>query len=175
MFINKLIKFHNSQKGIQGAVFGIVDGIIAILGTTFAISALSQNPTLILASGLAVGISNGIANSAGFFLSEEVETEHGIANHTKREIFQAACFCFVASILVVFVSLSPYFFVGFSTARILSLLIGLAILFSLGAYHATISRESKIKEGLKFLLIGFIAALLCFGLGKLINQMGVSF
>ncbi len=174
MFTNKLLKIHNSQKGVQGAVFGIVDGIIAMLGTTFAISALSQDTILILISGLAVGISNGIANAAGFFLSEEVETEHGIANHSKREIFQAALFCFASSILVVFASLSPYFFVNFFTARVLSLLIGLVILFSLGVYHATISRESKIKEGLKFMLIGFVAALICFGLGKLINQMGIS-
>jgi len=174
MLTNKLLKIRNSQKGVQGAVFGIVDGIIAMLGTTFAISALNQNPTLILISGLAVGLSNGIANAAGFFLSEEVETEHGIADHSKREIFRAAIFCFIAGILVVLASLSPYFFISFSAARIISLIVGLVILFSLGVYHATISRESKIKEGLKFMLIGFVAALICFGLGKLINQMGIS-
>lgn len=166
MIFEKIFKI---EKGIQGAAFGIVDGIIAMLGTTFAISVFSENPLLVLVTGIAVGFSNGIANAAGFFISEEVESQHGISGHTPKEIYKAALFCFVGSVGVVILALFPYLFFSFGLARILSLLIGALILFLLGVYHATISKESRIGEGLKFFFISVIAALLCYGLGYLIK------
>jgi uncharacterized membrane protein len=90
------------MKGFQGLVFGIVDGLIAVIGTTFAISALEQKSFYILISGLAVALSNGIANSVGFYLSEEVESEQKIANHTRKEIFKAGFLCFFRSHFFLF-------------------------------------------------------------------------
>ena len=147
MIFEKILKI---EKGIQGTAFGIVDGIIAMLGTTFAISVFSEKPLLVLVTGIAVGLSNGIANAAGFFISEEIEAQHGIAEHTKKEIYQAALACFIGSVAAVILALLPYFFFSFNLARISSLVIGALILFFLGIYHATISNESKVGEGLKF-------------------------
>jgi len=42
---------------------------------------------MILVSGLSIAIAGGLANSGGFFISEEVESEHGISKYTKKEIY----------------------------------------------------------------------------------------
>ena len=168
-------KFFNPKKqmGVQGIAFGIVDGVIAMLGTTLAISVLSNNTLLILVTGLAVGISNGLANAAGFYISEEVEVEHGLSDHTKKDILKIAFFCFLASVLAVLIPLSSYLYLSFNWARLTSVAVGLLILFALGVYHAVISREGRIREGIKFLLIGLAATLLSYCVGVAINYWAV--
>lgn len=159
------------QKGFQGMVFGIVDGLICLIGTTFAISAISQNPKMVLATGIAVSLSNGLANATGFFLSEHVESEQKISNHTTREIWQSSFFCFSGAIMATILPLLPYLFLKIFLARIFSFLIAGLILFFLGFYHARISQEDKIKEGLKFLVISAFTAIICYGLGIIIRPL----
>ena len=156
------------RDSMHGAAFGIVDGVITVLGLTLGVSALSPDRTVILVAGVSVGIADGLANSAGFFVSEEVATEHGISNHTKKAIYASSISCFAATLVAVLFPTIPYLFAKIAIARVVSIMVGLSLLFVFGVIHARFSHESPIKEGLKLVAIGAIADAICFAIGKAI-------
>lgn len=156
------------RGSMQGVAFGIVEGIIMIFGITLGISALDGSKVLILVAGLTAGIADGLANSAGFFVSEEIEAEHKIANHSKKDILFSSLLCLLATFAGVMFPIAPYLFLSVNVARIASTAISLSLLFMFGVYHAKISRENPIREGLKFAAIGAFAGAICFGIGKVI-------
>ena len=156
---------------MHGAAFGLVDGVITVLGLTLGISALNPDRIVILVAGLSVGIADGIANSVGFFVSEEVETEQRISSHTKKAIYYSSAPCFGATLIAVLLPMIPYIFTSITMARISSIVIGLSLLFVFGMIHARFSHESPVKEGLKLVAIGAITVAICFGVGKLVSMI----
>ncbi|MBI5884749.1 VIT1/CCC1 transporter family protein [archaeon] len=153
-------------NGMQGIAFGLVEGIIFVLGLSLGISALNSSPLMVFVIALTGGIADAFANSVGFFVSEEVESEQGIAKHSKKEVFTAALLVFIATILFIFITITPYLFVSIGSARIASMAIGLLLLFGFGAYHATQSKESRLFEGLKFAFYGLLASIICYFIGS---------
>lgn len=153
---------------MQGVAFGVIDGIIMTLGITLGVSALNASKILILVAALSAGIADGLANSAGFFVSEEVESEHKIVKHLKKEILLSSLLCGPATFAAVMFPIAPYLFLSVSIARLVSIAVSLSLLFIFGVYHAKISRENPIWEGLKFAAIGAFAGAICFGIGKVI-------
>jgi hypothetical protein len=155
-------------KGMQGIAFGLIEGIIFILGLSLGISALQTNPLIVFVIGLTGGIADAFANATGFLVSEEVESEQKIANHTKKEVFFAAAFVFLFTIIAVVLTLVPYLFFGINEAMTASMIIGLGLLFIFGAFHATQSKENMFIEGIKFAFYGFIASIICFAIGSML-------
>jgi VIT1/CCC1 family predicted Fe2+/Mn2+ transporter len=62
-------------------------------------------------------------------------------------------------------------FLEVKIAKFFSLFIANFILFFLGYFHALYSQELRLKEGFKFVAICFLAAIICYGVGKLINLL----
>jgi len=156
------------KRSMQGVAFGIIEGIIMIFGLTLGISALNVSKVLILITGLTAGIADGLANSAGFFVSEEVEAEHKIVKHSKKQILFSSSLCGLATFLAVMFPILPYLFLSIGVARLISIVVSLSLLFMFGIYHAKISKENPVREGLKFATIGAVAGAICFGIGKVI-------
>jgi len=154
------------KRSMQGLAFGIIEGIIMIFGITLGISALDASKILILVAGLTAGIADAFANSAGFFVSEEVEAEHKIGSHSKKEILFSTLLCGLATFIAAIFPALPYLFLSIGAGRLVSIVVSLSLLFMFGVYHAKISGENPIREGLKFAIIGAVAGVICFGIGK---------
>ncbi len=155
------------KTGIQGATFGIMEGIIMVLGTIMGLSATGNN-LVVLIGILTAGLADSFANSAGFYVSEETETYH-----TKKEIWKSTILCFLGTLGVVVILSIPILLFSLKNAIIISEILGLLILGILGYFVSTISKQTAGKLILKYIIIGMFVSLVCFGLGELISTLTI--
>jgi hypothetical protein len=60
-------------EGFQGTAFGVMDGVITILGVVIGVAEATGNATLIVVTGTVAGVANAFGNSIGFYASELAE------------------------------------------------------------------------------------------------------
>ena len=158
------------KGGIQGATFGVMEASIMMIGVLLGLS-VTGNRYIISLGMLSAGIADAIANSASFYVSEESEMIH-----TKREIFKAAWLCFISTLLTVLAVTAPVLFVkNLGWAIVSSFAIGLVILFFLGNYMAKKTKQKNVSKAIiKYIVIGFIAAFICFFIGKAVTMMAAA-
>jgi len=165
----------DSQHILQGAVFGIVDGFIMLIGIVTAIVEATSNKNLVILAGIATGFADSLANAVGFSASELAERGQQISDrnkgkthvrvHSMREVVLSGLLSFVATPLALMVPLIPFLFIDITTATVISLTVGLTALFLLGRYVGKLSSESPTRMGLRYLLMGVIGAVICYFIG----------
>lgn len=79
---------------------------------------------------------------------------------------KSAIVVFLAALIGSFIPLTAFFFAPLSTAIIYSLIISAIALFITGALEAKITVGSWIKKGFQLMIIGMVAALVGFLVGK---------
>lgn len=62
--------------GLEGASFGLADGIICFLGIILGVAEATKDVKLVIISGIVGGIADAFGNSFGFFISQR--TERGV-------------------------------------------------------------------------------------------------
>jgi len=163
------------NETLEGAAFGITDGIIAVLGTLIGAAAATDNSGLAIIAGVLVGVSNSFANSIGVYISQSTERSVQIAKaakgenmhiHTVRENIISAVSAFLAAIIVSLLMVMPYLFLDIMASMMACFLMGIIILFILGAYTAKISNENVLGHGIQYALLGVAGALLGFLVGE---------
>lgn len=163
------------QETLEGAAFGITDGIICVIGTIMGAAAATESTGIAIIAGVLAGVSNSFANGIGVYISQS--TERGVQKakaeggarihvHTVRENIISAVSSFSASIVVSLSMVVPFVLFGITTAMAASFIIGVFILFLLGAYIAKISKESMLGHGLQYALLGVGGAVIGFLLGE---------
>lgn len=160
---------------IEGVAFGLVDGLVLVLGLVIGVWAATGDTNTILLAALIGGVSNAFGNSAGTFLSQTAERGVQLQHrrrkgnsevHSKWEVVRIALFAFGATIATVILVVLPFYFLDSFTATLLSLVIALALLFVLGEYVGRISKEKNFEYGLLYVAIGLVAAVLAFFVGE---------
>lgn len=154
MFFNK--------KGIQGATFGIMDGIITILGVMWGLS-VTHSKFILVIGILTAGIADSFANAAGMHVSQETEIKK------KKEVRKSTIFCFISTLLIAAILTSPLIFFSVNTAVMLAGLIAIIILIALGYFVAKLSKRKPFSLITEYTLMGIIISIVCFGLGSLIS------
>jgi len=156
------------SKGMQGIAFGLIEGIIMILGLSLGVSGLSNSALFVFVVGFTGAIADAFANFSGLWVSEEIESEHKISSHSKEEILFAAVLAFFSTLVSAVIPIIPYLFLDIPSARIYSVIIGLILLFAFGVFHATKSHENGLIEGTKFALLGLFTSIICFYIGSVL-------
>jgi len=152
-----------NKEGMQGATFGIMDGIITILGVMWGLS-VTQNKFILMIGILTAGLADSFANAAGMHVSQETE-----AAHRRREVWKSTIFCFVATFLVAVILTAPLIFFSLKTAIIISALIAVTLLVNLGYFVAEVRHRKPISLILEYTFIGIAVSVICFGLGNLVS------
>ena len=168
------------DETLEGAAFGITDGIIAVLGTLIGAAAATESSGLAIIAGVLVGVSNSFANSIGVYISQSTERSVQIAKaakgekiqvHTVRENIISALSAFLAAITVSLLMVLPFMFLGIVASMAVCFIMGTTILFLLGAYTAKISNESALAHGLQYSLLGAAGAVICFFVGEALKSI----
>ncbi|MEW6329489.1 MAG: VIT1/CCC1 transporter family protein, partial [Candidatus Micrarchaeota archaeon] len=63
----------NVKEHFQGIAFGLMDGIITLIGILIGVAEATGNAKLVIVSGLVGGLANSFGNSIGFYTSENAE------------------------------------------------------------------------------------------------------
>ncbi|MEM2974434.1 MAG: VIT1/CCC1 transporter family protein [Candidatus Micrarchaeia archaeon] len=170
----KIIRRYISK--LEGAAFGIADGIICILGLIFGVAIATQNAWLIIIAAVAGGVADALGNSIGFFISQSAERGVQIQMrrdgrkvhvHTKLETVESAVFSFVATIIVLCVLVLPFVFLDINSALLATSVIGMAVLFILGTCIGGLAGEDRLGQALLFVALGAAGVTVGFLVGYL--------
>lgn len=151
-------------------VYGGIDGII----TTFSIVAGSSGGSLlrnvILILGLSNVVSDGFSMGVSRYVSSKTEINQGFLKGKDATI--SAIVTFISFILVGILPLLPFIFINNNSknnryATYISLSIALVVFFSIGYLKGIVVKEKKpYKSALEILLLGLIASLISYIIGK---------
>jgi VIT1/CCC1 family predicted Fe2+/Mn2+ transporter len=148
-----------SKKKIEGSIaFGIMDGIITLLGILLAMFAISADQKTILVAAIATAIADSTANAAGYHVSEEAADSKKHSEATRSSVL-----CFVATLIAMMIPLVPVFILSQQISIYVAIAICLTILFLLGQY------VKGWKVGIEYLAIGVIAGIVCYAVGILVK------
>jgi predicted membrane protein (TIGR00267 family) len=165
--------------GFQGIAFGLMDGLITMLGIIMGISTATGDAKLVITAGIIGGIANGFANSIGLYASELAERGQQIQDkkrgkqthiHTMKEIWIASGLAFVSSIVALILPIVPFMLFPIQQSMIVAFVISSLLLFFLGYEVGRISEEDGLGMGIKYVLAGLFGAVVCFMIGDLLQH-----
>jgi predicted membrane protein (TIGR00267 family) len=168
------------KEMLEGAAFGITDGIIAVLGTLIGAAAATESTGLAIIAGIVAGVSNSFANGIGVYISQSTERSVQIAKqedgeqiqvHSVRENIISALSAFTAAITVSLLMVVPFLFLEISSAMFTCFILGVGILFVLGILTAKISKESMLVHGVQYAFLGVIGAVIGFVIGDQLKNL----
>jgi VIT1/CCC1 family predicted Fe2+/Mn2+ transporter len=151
--------------GMQGAAFGVIEATIMMIGVMIGLSITGDRRVLMLGV-VAAGIADAVANGAAFYISEEAE---GI--HTRKGVKHAAYMTFLGTLIAVALVVSPLLYLSLKWGMILSAVVAVILISSVGSYVARHSMKKKSTVILQYLLIAFAAAVVCFLAGELVKYI----
>jgi len=141
---------------ITGVIFGLFGSIIASFCVSFATSLFTNDSIAIVLAGFLVGIASSFANAFGPVVSSSQILDNKI--YSKQDIEQALV-SFIVTIFIVGLPLVPYIlFKDIVLARMISIMIGLVLLFIFGVQHAQLKHYSPLLYGFMMVTIGIVCA-----------------
>lgn len=157
-------------------VYGSMDGAI----TTFAVvsgvvgAALSSSVVLIL--GFANLVADGFSMSISNYFSTKTKNE--IVKEPRKNEYKTALATFVAFVIMGFIPLFSFVLSSITKNPVLVenqfkyafILTGIA-LFVIGWLKGIVTGKHRLKSAVQTFVIGGIAALLAFGVGRLISNL----
>ena len=147
-------------SGVQGATFGVMDGVVTALAVIMGLSA-TQSPLVMLLGVLVVGVGDALADSFAFHVSEESERMH-----TQREIRKATLFTFLGTLGGFILIGLPVLFLPLWQAILVSEAIGIVLLAGMGWMVSGMNTQySRPKLILEYVLLGVGVSLVCYWLG----------
>ncbi len=164
-------------EGFHGLAFGLVDGLITMLGVVIGVAQATGKTNLVLVSGLVAGIANAFGNSIGFYGSELAERgEHMIEGRqpsSMTEVRRSTLLSFAMTIVAVFALLTPFLLLqeNFAIAMVVAVLEGSALLFGLGLIVGRLWRHHALRYGLLYLTLGLTGTGLSFLVGDLVRRI----
>lgn len=167
------------RKYLPEFVYGASDGTV----TTFAIIAgtvgASLSPSIILILGFANLFADGFSMAVSNYLSSDSKIDlekTGQAISIDTQPKKRALATFSSFVLVGFIPLAPFFFefltsISINSFLLSSVMTGLAFLL-IGVGRARVAEANVLKSALETLFIGAVAALIAFGVGFFLKELG---
>ena len=160
---------------LEGASFGLMDGIILCLGIVIGVAAATSSATTVIVAGIIGGVSDAFGNSIGFYVSQLAEKgvqTHETRNktakhkiHTHEEVILSGIASFLMTVLAFVVLLGPFFFLSINDAMILSFAMAIVSLALLGVYVARLSKENVWETSAWYAGLGIAGALISYWVG----------
>ncbi|MBW3015653.1 hypothetical protein KY330_04485 [Candidatus Woesearchaeota archaeon] len=141
-------KNHIKKEGYQGATFGIMEGIVMMLGVLIGLS-VTGNKNLAILGVVTAGVADAFANSSAFHVSEESE---GI--HTKKEIWLSTMWCFIGTVSSVIILIIPLLIFNLPNATYIGFGVAILLLILLGQFVAKHQKLDPTTLIPKYILIG---------------------
>ena len=162
------------------------DGVLTIIGVLMGNFVAGVNDArIVLSTGLATSVAMGISGLWGAYLTESAERKRDLddlENHTLTDLSNTkigrasrvavvvvALVDGMAPFLAALIVLLPFFLSGLMADIVfsyyVSLGMALVVLFALGAFLGTVSKENMIISGVKMIGAGLVSMFLSYRLG----------
>lgn len=159
------------------------DGVLTIIGVLMGnYTAHVRNASVVLVTGFSTSIAMGISGLWGAYLTESAERKrdlNDLENHTltdlsgtkigrasRAAVVVVALVDGLAPFLAALVVLLPFFFSGLLADVVLSYYLSLAmalvVLFAVGAFLGSVSKDSLLISGLKMIVAGLVSIALSY-------------
>lgn len=116
---------------------------------------------------LAIEMTEVASKNPDLMLNEMIYREHGFDDKSASSALKNGVFMFVSYIFGGFFALSAYFILPINSAMPTSIAVTLLSLFGLGAFTTKYSKATWWKAGSRVLLLGVVALLAGFFIGKM--------
>ncbi len=182
--IDRYRRYMQATRAVEIArrlfVMNAFDGTLTIMGVVIGAHFSGvADPHVVITAGIAGSLAMGISGISGAYLAERAERKRDLkkletamlknlddTHYARATEFASVVVAVVdgispalsAAILVV-----PYFFaaeIGIQAAFYASLLLGLAVLFTLGIFLARISNERPVFSGIQMILVGIVTIII---------------
>lgn len=160
-------------EGFHGMAFGMVDGLIALLGVVIGVASATNSSEIVILSGVVVGLTNAFGNSIGFYASELAEQGEHLQENMEvsswAEVKRSTVLAFIASLFSVLVLVPPFLFMSTKSAMILSVITSTLLLYALGSLVGRYSKRSSLKYGFTYVLLGLAGAGFAYMIGTAVG------
>jgi len=112
-----------------------------------------------------------IISDKDLWLKEMMEQELRLYSTEHRSSIKSAWIVFYASFLGSIIPLIPFFLMSISSAVVVSILVSVIILFGAGVWKAKLTIGSPWKNGIEMAILGIVAALLGYVIGKVLENL----
>lgn len=120
-----------------GFSFGLTSGIITTLGLMVGLNSSTGSKMIVIGGILTIAIADAFSDAMGIHVSEESENKH-----TSREVWESTFCTFLFKFVFSSMFIIPMLLLDLKTAVVVSVMIGLYILFLISV---RIAREQKVK------------------------------
>ena len=170
---------------IRDIVFGTNDALLTNIGIITGFTASLASTRLIVMAVLVDIFTSAFAMSFGTFLSRTSEDDYlkiSMTKESKKSVDEVFANPYVAStvmwivyVISGFIPLLPFFFGLESTdAAKASVALGSVTFLIIGIFKGKVTGTSLYKSAIQFFVIGTIAALIGYGIGKYASTIGIS-
>lgn len=159
------MKLNSSIK--TGFSFGLTSGVITTLGLMVGLMSGTQSRLAVIGGVVTIAIADALSDSLGMHISQESD------NHTKKEVWQATLSTFVFKFLFALTFLAPVLFLELTTAVLVSIVWGMALLAILSYAIAKAEKENPIKIISEHLLIAMVVITATYFVGRLVGAVFV--
>ena len=121
----------------KGFSFGLTSGIITTLGLMVGLHAGTHSQLVVIGGILTIAIADSFSDALGIHISEEAENKH-----TSKQIWGSTFATFLTKFFFALLFIIPVLLLELSTAIIVSVILGLAIL---GILNYAIAKAQKAK------------------------------
>lgn len=162
-------------EGFHGLAFGLVDGLVTMLGVVIGVAQATGETRLVIISGLVAGVANAFGNSIGFYGSELAERgEHlveGREPSSMKEVRRSSLLSLVTSLAATLILMVPFLVFSQAYAMLAAVVIGASLLFSLGLLVGRLWRTHPLRYGLIYVGLGVAGAGLSFFVGEFVRTL----
>lgn len=151
----------NRILGIHGAMFGLMDGIVTVIGIILGISALGDQRLLILAA-IAGALADSMANAAGIHVGTETSKRF-----PKKSVMISTIYAFASTFIAAALLIIPHFLLGLQQAILASLVIAIIMLGAMGVFVAHYRNRNPVLIALEYIAIGLFVSFVTYISGML--------
>jgi len=153
---------HSLKTGFS---FGITSGVITTLGLLVGLHSGTHSKAVIIGGILTIAVADAFSDALGIHISEEAELQHG-----EKEIWMSTVSTFISKFIFSSTFLVPILCLPLSTAMVVSIVWGVALLTAFSYILAREQKEKPFKVIGEHVLIVLLVILLTHFLGDWISR-----
>ena len=153
---------HSIRTGIS---FGITSGVITTLGLMVGLHSGTHSKLIIIGGILTIAVADAFSDALGIHVAEESENKH-----SQREIWQSTAATFLSKFIIAMCFVVPIVFLPLTTAIIVSVILGLAILGIFSFYIAKEQKAGPWKVVIEHIVIALIVIVITHYVGEFISS-----
>lgn len=151
----------------KGLGFGLTSGIITTLGLIVGLNSGTHSKIVVLSGILVIAVADAFSDSLAMHISEESSGK----NKTNKQIWESTFSTLIFKFIFALLFLIPIFLFNLKTAIIISIILGMILIFTFSYIIASKKNMNPLHAGFEHLAIAIIVIIITHFVGKLANQL----